>query len=323
MTRQPWRDVPQLRALMWVMPCIAAWSLIPRLASNPGSLDAFGFLFWSSAVSASCLLLCTRLTGHWPTLRAYSTTDLRRLAALAALGAFGYYALLYSAYAPCGGSGCPEKAAIVVVTQYTWPAWTVLWSAVLLGEKLTRRMAASLLLGVVAVAIGASGHASWSGALSKLPAVVAAAVIFGLYSTLLKRVAYEPYSSMAVGFTVATLLSLLAVGQFSTRSLMPDRPAAWSVLINGVFVNGLSYVCWYRALQAAPIGFVAPWVALTPLLAAAFAGEAIVFQLEHRIGIALVLASVLLATSTPEVATNEPRPRPPSPRRYNLAEESS
>jgi drug/metabolite transporter (DMT)-like permease len=315
-TRNTWRETPQLRALMWVLPCIAAWALIPRLASNTGRLDPFAYLFWSSAVSAACLLLCTRLTGHWPTLRAYSTTDLRRLAALAALGAFGYYALLYSAYAPCGGAGCPHKAAIVVVTQYTWPAFTVLWSAILLRETLTHRTLISMLLGLVAVAVGAGGLHADPDALTKLPIVVVAAVIFGLYSTLLKRVDYEPFSSMAVGFTVATLLSLLASLQFSA-SLALDRAAAWSVLVNGIFVNGLSYVCWYRALRTAPVSFVAPWVALTPLLAAVFADFE--FLPRHWVGIGLILVSVLLATIGP--GGGAPRPPRGSGGPYNQAAE--
>ncbi len=330
MNRQAWWEIPQVRALMWVAPCILAWSLIPRLASNPGNLDAFAFLFWSSGVSAACLLLCTALTGHWRQLRAYSTTDIRRISALAALGAFLYYALLYSAYAPCGGDGCKEKAAVVVITQYTWPALTVLWSAALLRERLTCRMVVSMLLGIVAVAIGAIGAGGTGAdgdALSKLPVVVLAAVVFGLYSTLLKRIAYEPYSSMAIGFAVATVLAFFAVSQFTPPgAFLPDGPAKWSVLVNGVLVNGLSYVCWYRALRSAPIGFVAPWVALTPLFAALFARNEATFEVNHWIGIGLVLLSALLATMTPTRAATRPfqeqTPPRPMPQRYDLAEES-
>jgi uncharacterized membrane protein len=236
-TRQRWQQLPQIRALAWVLPCIAFWSLIPRLASNPGNLDAFGFLFWSSAVSAACLLVCTRVTGHWRELRAYSMTDVRRISALATLGAFFYYALLYSAYAPCGGPGCEEKAAIVVITQYTWPALTVLWSAALLRERLTCRLGVSLLLGIVAVAIGASGTRIDGEALTKLPIVVLAAVVFGL----------------------------------------------------------------------------------TPLLAAVFADESILFHAHHWVGIGLVLTSALLATITRDAADRAPLP---PRRRYYLAEES-
>jgi drug/metabolite transporter (DMT)-like permease len=306
-----------VRALAWVLPCIASWSLIPRLASSPGNLDPIGFLLWSSAVSAACLLVCTAMMGHWPTLRAYSMTDLRRIGALATLGAFAYYALLYTAYEP----GAPDKTAIVVITQYTWPALTVIWSAALLRERLSGRTVLALVLGIVAVGIGASGMEMHDDSLVKLPPVVVAAVIFGLYSTLLKRVAYEPFSSMAVGFVVATLLSLLAAVQFSTKSLAPNTIAMASVLVNGILVNGLSYVWWHKALRAAPVSFVAPWVALTPLLAAGFAGPAIVFHQEHWFGIGLVLLSVLLATMADDPAEHIESSRS-RPHGFDLAEES-
>jgi drug/metabolite transporter (DMT)-like permease len=105
-----------------------------------------------------------------------------------------------------------------------------------------------------------------------------------------------------------------------SATFVPDAAAIWSVLVNGVFVNGLSYVCWYRALQAAPVGFVAPWVALTPLLAAMFAGNTIPLEPHHWIGVGLVLMSVLLATVKTPTAS---RKRQPRSRSYELAEESS
>jgi drug/metabolite transporter (DMT)-like permease len=319
MTRRPWQEASRARALVWLIPCIASWSLIPWLASNIGNLDPFGYLFWSSIVSTTCLLACTFAMGHWPVLRAYSTTDLRRIAALGALGAFAYYALLYWAY---GCAVCPDNGPLVVIAQYTWPAFAVLWSALLLRERLTCRVLISLLVGLVAIALGIwqSGSFTASGP-STLPAVLLAAVIFGLYSTLLKRTSYEPYSSMAVGFAVATFLSALGVVQFSTAELMPDRNAAWAVLVNGVLVNGLSYVFWYQALKAAPISFVAPWVALTPLLAAAFAGGAMTFGTMHWVGIGLVLLSVLLATINPDGGTQTRLPSTHSAG-FDLVEES-
>ena len=311
MSQQSRRPRPHLRALMWVMPCVAAWSLIPRLASNTGSLDPFGFLFWSSAVSAVFLLVCTAVTGPWPALRAYSTTDLRRLSALAALGAFAYYALLYFAYARCADGVCGWQAATALVSQYTWPAFAMLWSVLLLRDGLTWQRTLAFFLGIGAVAAGAAGNPADTGSTSTVLLVLAAAMIFGLYSTLLKRVAYEPFSSTTVGFTVAAVLSLFAIMEFSTKPPIPDRTALWSVLINGLFVNAVSSVCWYRALQAASIRFVVPWVALTPLLAALFAGGAIELQPRHWIGIALVLASSLLATISSTGSVDEPQSHAP------------
>jgi drug/metabolite transporter (DMT)-like permease len=301
MTSLPRLDLSQRRALCWVTPCIVAWSLIPRLASDTANLSAHQYLFWSSLVSTVCLLACTRALGHWSALRAYSTIDVRRLAALASLGTFGYYALLYSAYAPC--RGCPEKAPIIIIAQYTWPAASVLWSAVLLRERLTSRVVVALALGVFAVAVGAHTPGSSLSDLPKLPVVLLAALVFGLYSTLLKRVDYESFSSLALSFGAATVMSAAAACVWSGGVGLPNsREAVRTVMINGLFVNGLSYVCWYRALRAAPITFVAPWVALTPLVAAIVGSTVFHFDYQHWVGIALVLLSVFLATA----ASTEP-----------------
>jgi drug/metabolite transporter (DMT)-like permease len=290
----------QRRAVCWVIPCIAAWSLIPRLAAGTGTLTPHQYLFWSSLVSTACLLVCTRLTGHWSSLRSYSATDFRRLTALAALGAFGYYALLYIAYAPCSGlQECPEKDPIIIIGQYTWPAASVLWSSILLRERLTGRMILALFLSVIAIALSARAHPPSADALVKLPVVLLAALIFGLYSTLLKRVHYEPFSSLAVGFAAAMLMSAVTAIALSGTVAVPDtKTELVGIAVNGVFVNGLSYVWWYRALKAAPLTFVAPWISLTPLIAAIVGMGVFEFQIEHWAGVSLVLLSILLATTS-------------------------
>jgi drug/metabolite transporter (DMT)-like permease len=257
-------------------------------------------------VSAMCLLLCTCVLGRWPALRAYSGTDLRRMVALASLGAFGYCALLYSAYAPCAGQEWSEKMHLVIVAHYTWPALSVLWSTLLLRDRLTGRMILSLLLGVLAVAIGANTIASSCDAASRLPAALLAAVIFGLYSTLLKRVDYEPFSTHAVSFASAAGMSAIAMRVLSGGWISPDSEAFVAVLLNGAMINAVSFVCWYRALRAAPMTFVAPWVVLTPILAAIVGSQPTWPSDEHWVGIGLVLLSVLLAPVRPATPTESP-----------------
>jgi drug/metabolite transporter (DMT)-like permease len=290
------RHSSYLRACVWVTPCIAAWSLIPRLASNTGGLDSHQYLLWSSLVSAATLMLCASVMGHGAAMRAYLREDFLRLIALASLGTFGYYALLYSAYAPCPAGECPGKPLVIIIAQYTWPALSVLWAAVLRHEPLSGRMIVSLGIGLMAVWFGASTGGASGDAVAKLPVVLLAALIFGLYSTLLKRIDYEPFSSLALSFSAATLMSLVAAACLSERWQVPGWKGVdvWPVLVNGMFVNGLSYVCWYRALRTAPITFVMPWIALTPLIAAML--TPLHASSDGWIGIALVLFSVLLAT---------------------------
>jgi len=290
------RHSSHLRAFVWVTPCIAAWSLIPRLASNTGGLDSHQYLLWSSLVSAATLMLCASVMGHAATMRAYLREDLLRLIALASLGTFGYYALLYSAYAPCSAGECPGKPLVIIIAQYTWPALSVLWAALLRHERLSGRVIVSLGIGLMAVWFGASTGASSGDAVAQLPVVLLAALIFGLYSTLLKRIDYEPFSSLALSFSAATLMSFVAAACLSEKWQAPGWKGVgvWPVLVNGMLVNGLSYVCWYRALRTAPITFVMPWLALTPLIAAMFTPSHV--SSDGWIGIGLVLFSVLLAT---------------------------
>jgi len=313
------RESPPLRLLIWMLPCLAAWSLPPRLAVSMGILDPLGYLFWSCAVSTVCLIIATALTGHWTTLRSYSTTDLRRLAALSSLGAFASYALLYSAYASCAGQACDGWPATVLVTQYTWPAFATLWSVLLLRDTLTCRRTLAVLAGIAAVAASTAGNTD-HGSRTTLLLVLGAAMIFGLYSTLLRRVAYEAFSSMTVGFAVATALSWLAMMPFSRVPALPDRTAMWTASINGI-VNALALVGGYRALQTASSSKTVPWIALTPLAAALFAGTAIEFQTRHWIGIAFVTASALLATLPSTQPASEPLLD--TPPRFDLVEEST
>jgi len=42
------------------------------------------------------------------------------------------------------------------------------------------------------------------------------------------------------------------------------------ILINGVFLNGISYLLWIKALQNADASFVAPFIFITPILSAGF-----------------------------------------------------
>jgi drug/metabolite transporter (DMT)-like permease len=290
------RRSAHLRAVAWVAPCVGAWSLIPRLATNTGGLDPYQYLFASSVVSALTLAVSAVAAGRVANLRAYaSAIHLPRLAALSALGAFGYYALLYSAYAPCAGQECPGKPLVIIVAQYTWPALGVVWAALLLGDPLNARTMLSLAAGIAAVWVGASTGVALGDAREKLPIVLFAAAIFGLYSTLVKKFDDEPFSSLAWIFAAAAVMSGIATLVMSRQPWPMNWTSAGAVLINGTFVNGLSYVCWQRALREAPMAFVAPWICLTPLCAAMMVSRQ--FSGPTRwAGIGLVLLSVLLAT---------------------------
>ena len=114
--------------------------------------------------------------------RAY---DVRGYAAMAGLGFLGIF--LYSGLYYHGLSQLTSQEACIL--NYLWPMMIVLFSALLLGEKVTVRTAAALLLsfsGVVVLTLGGEGHAEGDTLLGTA-ACVTAALCYGLFCVLNKR----------------------------------------------------------------------------------------------------------------------------------------
>lgn len=290
---------PRATALLYVLPCVACWALIPNYASKLGTmgLDASRFLFWSNLVSTVVLIAATAIAGRVPALLRYRVGDLAPTAGLGVLGTFAYYALLYAAY-----DGAGKASAGLVVVQYTWPVLTALLSALVLGERLTRWSSAGMVVAVAAIVCAFGGGTM--PALADVALVGAAALIFAIYSVLAKGRRVEPYAYATVLFIVGTLCA--AVWAAPSSLAPPSTSQAWqAVLLNGAVANGVSYVWWQRALQLAPASFVAPWVCMTPVL-----GTSIFWLMgapvapAHWIGVGFMLVAVWLTTIHPEGGTH-------------------
>jgi drug/metabolite transporter (DMT)-like permease len=280
------------RALVYVLSCVVCWALIPELAiGTPEQFGHHNVLLWSNVISALVLTTAAALRSSRHQLQLFNPTAIVYFALLAFLGVFGYYGLLFSAYADHA-----DKAGILIAVQYTWPALTAGLLAHVAREKsgMTAWVGVFLAMAGVALAVWGSGRSSASDLV--VLQVALAACMFAAYSTISRRSAYEPYSSLAVVFTLAAIMSFVWVAASGTyRPLRAEYVPL--ILVNGIFVNGISYVWWYRALHYAPATFLAPWVSITPAL-----GTLIVFargapvEPVQVVGIGLVASSVLLAS---------------------------
>ncbi len=284
------------RAVGCVVPCVLCWALIPTLAGNIGKtgLSWPQYLFWSNLVSTLVLLGVACLKGRVQVLGRYTSTDVVHLSVLGGLGAFGYYALVYSAY-----NTNTKEPGVLVIVQYTWPVLTAVLSACALRQRMSRRTQIALLLAMTAIAVGFGLEPRRDVTLYSILTMAIAAVLFAVYSVWSSRRSYEPFTYMAAVFGAGTVLSLVwMLGTPAPRHAEPGNTALALalVLLNGVFVNGVSYVWWLEALRRAPASFVAPWASLTPLLAAsvlALSNRDI--DPAHWVGVGLILVSVLLS----------------------------
>ncbi len=280
------------RAIIYTVLCVILWALIPAVSKlGQASLDNHQFLFWSSAVSFIAFLATIIVQKRVREFTGYKTADWINAVILGFLGTYLYYILLYFGYANAQGLE-------VLVLQYSWPVFVVLLSVIILKEKLTIKRSLAVITGFAGVVVVLT-HGSFSeiylgNYLTDL-LVLAAAIVFGLFSVLSKRINLEPCSMITVYFFTATAASFISMIFYSCFAL-PAPGALLPVIINGLLVNGFSYIFWIKALKYADASFVAPFVFFTPVLAAL---SLVIFFNEpflpvYGIGLLFVMAGGLL-----------------------------
>jgi drug/metabolite transporter (DMT)-like permease len=277
-----------VRGTLFVLICVALWALIPVVARfGQASLDNHQFLFWSSLVSFAVLTLNAALSGKMREIVGYTRADWGFIALLGLLGTYVYYLFLYLGYARASGLE-------VLVVQYTWPILIVALSLFLLREKLTLRKTIAIalgFLGVVTVLTKGDYARIDVGNPLVIALVGAGAFCFALFSVLSKKVDKTPIVVVSLYFLVALLASFVSMLSFSGFAL-PSRQEVWPILLNGVLVNGYSYIFWIRALRSTEASYLAPFTFLTPILSALY----LVLLFDEPLVAAYALGLLLIVT---------------------------
>jgi drug/metabolite transporter (DMT)-like permease len=252
------------------------------------------FAFWRWAL-ASLLVLpfaWRHLRRDWRViLRAW-----RILLVLSVLGVSCFNTMLYQA-------ARTSTATNIALVQTAMPAVIVLLGLVLFGERVTRRAAVGVALGIGgAVYVVARGDFRVLADMALVPGdlwMLAAVVLYALYSVLLRmRPAIHPLSLVSVTFVVgdAVLLPL-----YLWEWLVRGAPALGAGVVSGVvyvavFPSILSYLFWNRGVELIGANRAGLLICLVPIFASALA---IVFLGEtlhryHVIGLFLIMLGFLL-----------------------------
>ena len=281
------------KATIFVLACVVLWAFIPVVSRlGQQNLDNYQFLFWSSFLSFVVLAISSLVAGKKESFKAYSPHNLLIAFGLGFLGTFLYYLLLYFGYAKA-------KGLEVLVIQYTWPIFIVIFSVFFLKEKLTWKSILSCILGFLGVLIVLTKGDFSQLHLSDISVdliVLMAAGIFGLFSVLSKKVNFEPFTATTLFFLSATFFSFISMIIFSSFQF-PSGSSVIPILGNGILINGFSYILWLKGLSYAKASSTAPLVFLTPILAAilivVFFKEA--FLPIYLVGLILVVAGGLIS----------------------------
>jgi drug/metabolite transporter (DMT)-like permease len=251
--------------IIYIALCIILWSLIPTLAKFAQSgLDHHQYLFYSSIISFLSLFIVSLFQKNLKEIFIYSKKIFLVLFALGFLD-FIYYLLLYFGYKHANGLE-------VLVIQYMWPIFIVFLSLVILKEDFTKKKLISIILGFLGVSLVITKGDFTSLDFSQIDVlliVMLGAIAFALFSVLSKVVKVDATNAVMIYFFSAILYSIITVSTYSSF-IMPSSKDWISIIINGAFINGISYLFWIKGLQMFDASKVAPYLFITPILSAFF-----------------------------------------------------
>ena len=218
--------------------------------------------------------------GEWPRLLALSLFN------IVGWNIFAVYGVLLL---PSG------RAALL---GYTMPLWGVILSVCMLGEKLTARSFAGLLLGISGVAVLMSG--SLEGVLQApvgAACMIAAALSWAFGIVLIKRLPVRMPTIALTGWMMLLAglpIAVAAVALETSRLTMPSFWPAFGLAYNAVIAFMFCYWAWNRIVLMVPVAVSSLSSLTTPLIGVlggvVFLGEALGWR--EIVAALLILAAV-------------------------------
>ena len=241
------------------------------------------------ALSISCfipfffLLFLNIKNGKIKELKNYSVKDFGIMGGLGFLGLFVYNALYFY-----GLSQLSSQEACIL--NYLWPIMLVLFSCIILREKVTFMKVFAILcsfIGIIILSMG-TGTAGSGNAVLGIAACIAAAACYGLFCVLNKKAEYDQGIAMMINWFVAAVGAMIL--GLVTETWVPIRGTQWiGMLWFGIIVNGVGYLWWALALNEAEdsakianLAYLVPFLSL--IVSAILVGE----KLELRAVVALI-----------------------------------
>lgn len=210
-------------------------------------------------------------------------------------GLFGYHAAYFIAL-----RNAPVVEAGLI--NYLWPLLIVVFSALLPGERLKWQHVAGCVLalsGAVLVVTRGRGFAFDPSFLGGYAAALAAAVVWGVYSVVSRRLSHVP-SDAITGFCLATSILAAIVHVAIEPTIWPAGWPQWLAVIGlGLGPVGLAFYVWDVGVKRGDIqvlgaaSYSAPLLSTVLLILAGYA----TFSTTLLVACLLITAGALLAAS--------------------------
>lgn len=239
----------------------------------------------ASYISVAFLLIMNIVTGRVKKIRTYKLKDYGTMTGLGFLGMFMYSALYYY-----GLSQISSQEACIA--NYLWPIMLVVFSCIILKEKLTFTKAAAMccsFAGIVILSLGGGTVSQGSSSFGGIISCIIAAMCYGLYSVLNKKTDYDQYIFMMICWAVAAVGS--TIFGLATEEWVVIQGTQWiGIIWIGAIVHAVAYLFWALALQGTEnTAKIANIAYLTPVLSMIISAVFLKEQLSSTAFIALVL----------------------------------
>jgi len=219
----------------------------------------------------------------------------RGLVTVVALGLLNQYAFVGLQVAGLRTVAAGPAAALI----YLQPVLVVLGSGPVLGERLTPRRIAAVLLGFAGVAV-VGLHQSAAASAGGVLLLIAAAVAWSA-GALVTSGSAQPVIALVVGQHLVAAPLLVATAAAAEPFPALSGKFVGCILFAGLCGSAMAWMLWSELLRRGEASVVSTWLFAVPVLAAVFGvvflGESLSAAL--AVGIALVAVAVRLAASGP------------------------
>lgn len=261
----------------------------------------------SSFLAALFLLVVNTANRKIKRMKTYTVKEYGIMSGLGFMGLFLYSALYYYGLSQLTS----QKACIL---NYLWPMMIVLFSCIILKERITVMKVAAMgcsFWGIVILSIGNGGagtEVNANVALGMVSCIVAAAC-YGLFSVLNKKADLDQNISMMIMWFVVGISALIS--GLATENWVPLTGKQWLGMIwLGVVIDAIAYLLWALALKGmqntasvANMAYLTPFLSL--LVSALLLKEKI--ELQAVVALVFIIGGILLQSILERKKTKEVR----------------
>ena len=272
------------KSYMYAIVPVLIWSTLASIAKTIlSALPNMEVLSISSVFAFIFLLLLNIKNGIIKKMDGFTLKDYSVISGLGFVGLFMYYALYYYGLTQLSS----QEACIL---NYLWPIMLVIFSCIILKEKMTTVKGLAMLcsfIGIIIISVGSKESVHGNPTLGMISCIVAAAC-YGLFSVMNKKLNYNQNISMMIMWLVTAVASGI-FGNF-TESWIPIRGAQWlGLLWLGIVVCALAYLLWAYAINnTKDTSKIANLAFLTPFLSLVLSGIFLKEQIQPRAFVALI-----------------------------------